>query len=419
MKIDRRIPVYLLIMCVISLLFCVYSLIYYPLKIEFDLIIFIIFTIITESFVIIMSNNSAVTLSFGVILPVAVLFNPSAAIVCAILCNVFSVYKMDGKIKHVLNIELYKTIGNTTNYIISCSIASLFFTHMNQGLTLEHVYLSMVYMFVSILIYMILNITFTSIIIFLSTEYSYAAIYRNSFSGFIPNILGVSTVSILIVLAYINFGIQAIILLLFPYLLIRYSFKLVYDMRETYLSTIKALSSALEEKDPYTKGHSQRVEKYALILAEELGDHRVDMQQLQYAAVFHDIGKIGISDIILNKPGKLTPDEFKFIQEHPAKGVKILQNVPFLKKATEFIGAHHEYCDGSGYPKGLMKEDIPLESKIITISDIFDAVTTDRPYRKAMTEREAIDIIKRESGIKLDPYLVQKFIDLYNEGRLI
>jgi putative nucleotidyltransferase with HDIG domain len=219
-------------------------------------------------------------------------------------------------------------------------------------------------------------------------------------------------------MAYNQFGIATIIILFFPYLLIRYSFQLVFDMRQSYLNTIKALSSALEEKDPYTKGHSERVEKYSQMLAKESGA-KIDMQQLQYAAIFHDIGKIGIMDTILNKPGKLAPEEFEFIKEHPSKGVHILENVTFLKKATEIIGAHHEYLDGSGYPKGLVAEEIPYESKIITVVDIFDAVTTDRPYRPAMSHQEAIEILKSESGKKLDPYLVEKFIKLHDEGRLI
>lgn len=419
MKDNIKLNLNLFIMCALSILFCVYSFYKYPLIINTDIIIFIIFTIITESFVLVMSNSSAVTLSFGVILPVAVLFNPSVAILCIVLCNIFSVYKMEGKLKHIFNVEVYKTVFNVSNYIISCSIASYIYIYINNGLGLENNFISMVYMFISIIIYMISNIGFASIIMFLITDYDYITIIKNSFSSFIPNILGVGTVSILIVLAYINFGINAIIILLFPYLLIRYSFKLVYDMQETYISTIKALSSALEEKDSYTKGHSERVEKYSLLLAKAIDGKRLNIQQLQYAAIFHDIGKIGIPDEILNKSGKLSNEEFDFIKEHPSKGVKILSNVSFLNKVTQIIGAHHEYCDGTGYPKGLKANEILLESKIITIADIYDAVTTDRPYRKAMTNDEAIDIIKSESGKKLDPELVRKFVELYEEGRLI
>ncbi|MFZ7120548.1 MAG: HD-GYP domain-containing protein [Eubacteriaceae bacterium] len=419
MKDNIKLNLNLFIMCALSILFCVYSFYKYPLIINTDIIIFIIFTIITESFVLVMSNSSAVTLSFGVILPVAVLFNPSVAILCIVLCNTFSVYKMEGKLKHIFNVEVYKTVFNVSNYIISCSIASYIYIYMNNGLGLGNNFISMIYMFISIIIYMISNIGFASIIMLLITDYDYITIIKNSFSSFIPNILGVGTVSILIVLAYINFGINAIIILLFPYLLIRYSFKLVYDMQETYISTIKALSSALEEKDSYTKGHSERVEKYSLLLAKAIDGKRLNIQQLQYAAIFHDIGKIGISDEILNKPGKLSNEEFDFIKEHPSKGVKILSNVAFLNKVTQIIGAHHEYCDGTGYPKGLRADEILLESKIITIADIYDAVTTDRPYRKAMTNDQAIDIIKSESGKKLDPELVRKFVELYEEGRLI
>lgn len=420
MRVNKKAQISLIVMSIVSVFLYIFSLSRYPLPINFDFFIFIIFTIITESFVIDMSKVSAMSLSFGIILPVAVLFNPSAAIFCATLCILFSVYNKEGKLKHIFNIELYKTVANITNYIVSSCIASYFFIFLNNGLIVSNVYISMIFIFISVLLYIFCNITITSIYIYLFFQNTtFSTIYKNNFNGIIPNILGVSSISILIVLAYNTFGITAIIILLFPYLLIRYSFKLVSDMRETYLSTIKSLSFALEEKDPYTKGHSERVEYYSIALAKAIGINKINMQQLQYAAIFHDIGKIGISDTILNKPGKLTKEEFDLIKEHPAKGVKILQEVQFLKKAAKIIGAHHEYIDGSGYPQGLKGEEIPLESKIITIADIFDAVTTDRPYRKAMTEQQAIDIIKSESGRKLDPELVDKFVDIYNEGGLL
>lgn len=419
MKANRRTKIYLNIVSLLSIALVITSLKYYPLVFNIDYLGFVIFTVITESFILLMANNVAVTLSFGLILPIAVLFNPSAAIMSAILCNVFSIYKFKNNYKHIFNIELFKTIGNVTNYIISTFFASYLFIYLNNGLEFKELYLLMIYIFVSILTFMTINTLLAATLIHLFTDYDFKDLIINNLSGFIPNILGVSTVSILIVLAYNKFGVEAIILMIFPYLMIRHSFKLVNDMRETYLSTIKALTAALEEKDPYTKGHSQRVEKYSLCLARAVRIKSLNIQQLQYAAIFHDVGKIGIPDYILNKPGKLTPEEFKHIQEHPTKGVKILKDIHFLSNAVEIIGAHHEYCDGSGYPKGLTDGQIPLEAKIITIADIFDAVTTDRPYRKAMTEQEAIDIIKEQSGTRLDPKLVGVFIELYNEGRLV
>ncbi|NTW70860.1 MAG: HD-GYP domain-containing protein [Eubacteriaceae bacterium] len=355
-------------------------------------------------------------MGFGVIIPVAIIFGPKGAIICAAFGNLLSIYKVDNQYKHLFNIDVHKTIGNSANYIISSAVSSLFYVMINGEIGVTNIYNSMILMLLTSLVFVVTNMTITGFFIIKLTDYDPKDVFKENFSGLIPNVLGVSAVSIIIVIAYINFGVEAVLLLFFPYLLIRYSFQLVFDMRQAYINTIKALSSALEEKDPYTQGHSERVEKYSAILAKATG-RKIDMQQLQYAAIFHDIGKIGIMDTILNKPGKLTIEEFDAIKEHPSKGVRILDSVSFLKKANEIIGSHHEHYDGTGYPNGLKGDEIPFESRIITVADIFDAVTTDRPYRGAMTDQEALEIITQESGRKLDPYLVERFLTLYNEGR--
>ena len=416
--IDKDTRKFLFILASTAFALSIYVIIKYSFSPDLDFLIFVVLTIIAESLMIFTPRKGGVTLGFGVILPVSVLYGPIGAIISAALGILLSVFKMDNKYMHIFNIELYKTVGNTSNYIISSSLSSLTYAFLNNGIGIANMLNSMIYMLLASLVFIASNMTITGLFIIKLTDFEPKEVWKENFSGLVPNVLGVSAISIIITMAYLNFGIESIIILFFPYLLIRYSFQLVFDMRQSYLNTIKALSSALEEKDPYTKGHSERVEKYSQMLAKESGA-KIDMQQLQYAAIFHDIGKIGIMDTILNKPGKLTPEEFEFIKEHPSKGVHILENVTFLKKATEIIGAHHEYLDGSGYPKGLVAEEIPYESKIITVVDIFDAVTTDRPYRPAMSHQEAIEILKSESGKKLDPYLVEKFIKLHDEGRLI
>ena len=416
--IDKDTRKFLFILASTAFALSIYVIIKYSFSPDLDFLIFVVLTIIAESLMIFTPRKGGVTLGFGVILPVSVLYGPIGAIISAALGILLSVFKMDNKYMHIFNIELYKTVGNTSNYIISSSLSSLTYAFLNNGIGIANMLNSMIYMLLASLVFIASNMTITGLFIIKLTDFEPKEVWKENFSGLVPNVLGVSAISIIITMAYLNFGIESIIILFFPYLLIRYSFQLVFDMRQSYLNTIKALSSALEEKDPYTKGHSERVEKYSQMLAKESGA-KIDMQKLQYAAIFHDIGKIGIMDTILNKPGKLTPEEFEFIKEHPSKGVHILENVTFLKKATEIIGAHHEYLDGSGYPKGLVAEEIPYESKIITVVDIFDAVTTDRPYRPAMSHQEAIEILKSESGKKLDPYLVEKFIKLHDEGRLI
>ncbi|SHE67084.1 HD-GYP domain-containing protein [Alkalibacter saccharofermentans] len=416
--ITRETKFFLIKLSLTAVLLSIYIVKFYSFSPDLDFLIFVTLTIIAESLVIFTPRKGGVTLGFGVILPVSVIYGPYGAIISAALGTMLAVYKMDNKYKHILNIELYKTVGNTANYVISAGLSSIVYFTLNSGTGISAILNSILIMLITSVVFIASNMTITGMFIIKLTDFEPREVWKENFSGLVPNVLGVSAISIIITMAYLNFGIESIIILFFPYLLIRYSFQLVFDMRQSYLNTIKALSSALEEKDPYTKGHSERVEKYSAMLAKESGA-KIDLQQLQYAAIFHDIGKIGILDTILNKPGKLTVEEFEFIKEHPSKGVHILENVTFLKKATEIIGAHHEYLDGTGYPRGLVGEEIPYESKIITVVDIFDAVTTDRPYRPAMSHEEAIEILKNESGKKLDPYLVEKFIKLHDEGRLI
>ena len=387
----------------------------FPIRFNLHLLPFTIFAIIIESLVIFTPNKGGVTLTFGIVLSVAVLFGPSEGLLCAIASILFSIYKMEGEVKHLFNIPWYKTLGNINAYIISSGLSSLLFIYLNQGLEFKSG--SIISMFISGIVFILMDVMLITSLMIVSSQANPILLFKENFRGVIPNFFGLSAVSIVIVMSYLKMGIEMVLILFFPYMLIRYSFKLVYDMQSNYLSTIKALSSALEEKDPYTRGHSERVEKYSIMIANEIGHSKVDMQQLQYAAIFHDIGKIGVEDSILYKPGKLTKEEYEAIKQHPQKSVNILEGISFLNKAITFIASHHEGYDGTGYPNRLKREEIPLESKIISVADIYDALTTDRPYRKAMTNRQAIDIIKEESGQKLDPFVVEKFLVLYDKGR--
>ena len=183
------------------------------------------------------------------------------------------------------------------------------------------------------------------------------------------------------------------------------------------METIQALSAAIEQKDPYTQGHSQRVCDLAEKLGQELKLRTYELEQLRYAAILHDIGKIGIPESILNKPGSLTREEFDQIKNHPLMGVNILQKIDFLKEVTLIMQNHHEYYDGSGYPEGKAGDRIPFLSRIITLADAYDAMTSDRPYRAALSPEHAIEEIQDKSGSQFDPQVVRAFLKLYKEGR--
>ena len=181
-------------------------------------------------------------------------------------------------------------------------------------------------------------------------------------------------------------------------------------MKSVYFETIKALSNAVEAKDEYTKGHSYRVAQYAVGIAQEMGLTYEVVDKINTAAILHDIGKIGISDTILNKPDNLSDEEYMRIQNHPEIGAKILFEVDFLKDVAEIIKHHHERYDGKGYPLHLEGNNIPLEASILAVADAYDAMTSDRAYRKAMNSTIAYKIIIKESGKQFDPRVVESFM---------
>ncbi len=185
--------------------------------------------------------------------------------------------------------------------------------------------------------------------------------------------------------------------------------RLVREMREMSVQMVRSLVNAVDQKDEYTSGHSLRVAYYATRLGSELNLRDVDLQMLQWGALLHDVGKIGIRDDVLKKEGRLTDDEFNHIKEHPMRSHTVVQAVPQLADALAGILHHHEHYNGKGYPYGLSGEDIPLQARIIQIADVFDALTSNRSYRKAFTWEKALDILSSEAGQTVDPKLQQTF----------
>ena len=189
------------------------------------------------------------------------------------------------------------------------------------------------------------------------------------------------------------------------------------ELRQSYDGTLEALVNALDARDQETKGHSLRVSKYMMDIARELGvaEGSPEWLNMQRGSLLHDVGKIGVSDSILLKPGKLTSDEWKLMRLHPEIGYKMLHQVKFLEGPAEIILAHHERWDGQGYPRGLAENEIPLGARIFPVVDTFDAMTSDRPYRKALSTDEALNEILKYSGSQFDPRVVEAFLDVYQK----
>ena len=187
------------------------------------------------------------------------------------------------------------------------------------------------------------------------------------------------------------------------------------ELRELFYKTIRAISNALDTKDAYTNGHSLRVTLYSMILARQLKLDAKYMEDIEIAGLLHDIGKIAMPKSILCKNGRLTDEEFHIMQAHPSRGEKIVLNIKKLQIISEWVKSHHEKYDGTGYPMGLKGNQIPLPGRIIALADTYDAMTSTRPYRKALEHEVAISEIKRCAGTQFDPELAKMFVALADE----
>ena len=190
------------------------------------------------------------------------------------------------------------------------------------------------------------------------------------------------------------------------------------ENKALFMGSIQMLAGAVDEKDPYTRGHSDRVTKYSLMIAREMGLDPGFLEILRVSAQLHDVGKIGIEDRILKKPGALTPEEFEIMKTHTTKGANILRPVTQLREMLPGIELHHEALNGRGYPYGLKGDDIPLMPRVIAVADTFDALTTNRPYQKAHDPVEALRIIQNLSGQRLDPRAVAAITAVYQRGEI-
>ena len=184
------------------------------------------------------------------------------------------------------------------------------------------------------------------------------------------------------------------------------------------LQTITTIANMLDAKDPYTEGHSQRVAEYSRTLALGLGMGDVEADNIRKIALMHDIGKIGVPDNILNKAERLNPDEYELMKLHATVGSEIVKDVSTLPGIYDGVRHHHENYDGSGYPDGLKGEDIPYIARVIAVTDSFDAMTTDRVYRRHLSSKQAIEELKKGKGTQFDPAITDKMIEMLASGEM-
>jgi len=208
-----------------------------------------------------------------------------------------------------------------------------------------------------------------------------------------------------------------LLLVLIPMGLVHVSLRNYMKLRHEAKQAFESMADMLHARDPYTFEHSDDVADLAEATARHLGLHEDEIEQVRSGALIHDVGKIGIPDSILKKPGKLTDDEWEIMKTHPDIGADLIKDLEMYAGVVDLVRHEHEHWDGNGYPKGLQGEEIPLGARIIAVADAYNALITDRPYRDAYPPEQAIDIIKSESGTHFDPQVVDAFLEIATERK--
>src|SRR6185295_2676521 len=192
--------------------------------------------------------------------------------------------------------------------------------------------------------------------------------------------------------------------------------KAAEENRELFVGTVKALAAAIDGKDKYTRGHSERVSRISVAIGRRLGLEEEELEKLRISALLHDVGKIAIDDAILKKPAALTDEEFEIMKTHPMKGYKIMSQIPAMKAFMPGMVMHHEMVNGQGYPHGLKGDEIPMQAKIVSVADTFDAMTIDRPYQKGMELQPALERLRSFVGTRYESSVVEALIEACNAG---
>lgn len=249
----------------------------------------------------------------------------------------------------------------------------------------------------------------------LETGASFVSVWRTNIRWGLPSMLALVPVAMLMVVASQQSGPWFLVLFYIPLMVSKYSMDKYVEMRSAYREMATALSNAIDARDSYTRGHSERVADYVALLAKELRMDEDEIEVLRYVGLLHDVGKVGIPDAIMKKPGAYTYEEYEEMKKHANIGADMLEGLKFLGKGQDWVRYHHERWDGRGFPKGLAGKEIPFEARILACADSFDAMTTDRPYKAKMDLETAKEELIRCSGTQFDPKIVEAMVKVIDK----
>ena len=369
------------------------------------LIFFLAISVFAEFIPVDLPMAGSITIGFPIDFVIILVYGPALAMLITAISAIIS---------EVLEKKTswYKVIFNASQYALSAGVAGVVYQYTGGIIGFQNFFKFAFPAALCALTYCIVNSILVAIVICLDQGIKITTVWRINIREMIPSYLSEAPIGFLMAIVYVEVGVLGILLFFLPLLLARRSFELYAKMRKIYLETIRALAAAIDTKDPHTKGHSERVTQTSIALARELNLPEGEINNIEYAALLHDIGKIGIDERILGKNDGLTSEEFKRIKEHTIMGANIIRPVEFLKDSYKTVYHHHERYNGKGYPDGLKGEDIPISARIIAVADAYDAMGSDRPYRKKLNKDKILKELKDQSGKQFDPEVVKALISV-------
>lgn len=304
------------------------------------------------------------------------------------------------------------TVFNHAQFAIIGWVVGYVFLAMGGNVLSQSVLANLVPLLTVIVIGFALNTGFVMAAVSLRKQRSMAEIFRVNYKSLTPSFLLMIPIAFLMAVLYKTLGVWGELAFFIPLAAVRWTITLTKALRFAYFNTVRVILEGLDAKDPYTYGHSMRVGHYGMVLANHMKMPEDQVEGVGFAGVLHDVGKMSTPDHILNKPGRLNIDELLIMQRHPVAGSAMLSHANIQDCAISGVLHHHERWDGTGYPDNLRGEEIPIETRLITVVDAYDAMTSDRPYRRAMPHQSAIAEILAGSGVQFDPNVVAKFMEI-------
>ncbi|MBZ9685344.1 HD-GYP domain-containing protein [Clostridium estertheticum] len=419
-KLSLKLKIYFISIYLITLIFIFYSAFNNFLPITYinyiDGLFFIILVAITESFSVPFQSMSFST-SFSIELASYILFGPFISLLIIILGFSARVLKVKSGYKHILNTPIYGTLFNYCIFVLSILSSNYIYLQYGGSFSIDKLSSNVFQIILFCMVFFIVNNIIISSLSSVMFNKNITYVFISNIRLMILNILVMAPFGIVVAFVFNLYSYGGVFLVLVPIVLAKYTFSLYIQTKSQYVETIDALMLAMEARDRYTEGHSKRVAEISAVIAKELKYSQLKIEQLNMAALLHDVGKIGIDDCILNKPGKLTKEEFDTIKTHPQIGYNILKDIKNLENILPIIRNHHERYDGTGYPDGKSAEELGLDVFIVQLADSIDAMSTDRPYRKALHPDVVVEEVKKYSGTQFHPKVVEAYFKVLEKQK--